>query len=86
MHLESSGFTPGSTYQFTVSDPDGRQYKYLLDGGQGRADDTGRASHWRWNCYISPNDHDRPGVYHLHIQDLTTHRAADVDFTVSYDN
>ncbi len=86
MHLESSGFTPGGTYQTTATYPDGRGYTYLADGGFGVADSEGHASKWRWNCTVSQDtgQRDPVGVYHVRIWDLATHREADATFTVSY--
>lgn len=85
LRLRSSGLTPNGRYRTEAWYPNGVPYTYLLNGGEGTADPSGRASAWRWDCQHGANGKPDPsGTYRLVVTDLSTGRSATTSFRVRY--
>ena len=83
MKLNSSGFTPNSTYSQKAWYPNGALYQYLATPGT--TDSAGGTPNWSWNCYDTHGgSRDPAGRYRLLLKDDSTGRSLTVYFQVSY--
>lgn len=83
LQLQSSGFTPGGSYQTEAWYPSGEQYPHLA--GTGTAGTNGDTPNWRWDCFDGANGkRDPEGTYSLRLTDLATGRKVNSKFKVQY--
>lgn len=82
MRLQSSGFTPNSSYTTQAWYPNGAAYSYILNG---TSDQSGATPNWRWDCNQTANGQpDTAGTYKLTMTDNATGRSATTTFVVKY--